>query len=244
MRARFYRVLNLLLLAAVCAACAPGASSPDERDERDPYLRKARERKNLQDYEGAIALYNKALERKPNLARAHLEIGLIYDQQINDDVRAIYHYQRYLEIRPAAEKKQIVEELIRHARISFAASLPDRPNEAIREIDMLKKEVATLRRLLAEAQGTAAPPATPTASAKPPSVAPTPAAPAAATTVTPAAPRASDTYVVQPGDTLSRIATKMYNDGNRWKDIYEANRATLPAPQSIKVGQSLVIPRP
>jgi tetratricopeptide (TPR) repeat protein len=220
--------------ALLLAGCA-GSGSIDERDERDPYLRRARDRKNAQDYDGAIELYNKALERKPALARAHLELGLLYDQQLNDDLRAIYHYQRYLEIRPDAEKKEIVKELIQHAKISYAASLPDRPAEAVREIEMLRKEVATLRDLLAQAQGGTSPSA---ATARPPAT-----APVAATASPAAAAQPAETYVVQPGDTLSRIATRVYNDSTKWKAIYDANRATLPSPQSVKVGQKLVIPR-
>jgi nucleoid-associated protein YgaU len=49
--------------------------------------------------------------------------------------------------------------------------------------------------------------------------------------------------VVQVGDTLSRIAEQMYGDSSQWEKIYEANRNTLNSPQSIHVGQTLVIPR-
>ncbi len=224
------------------AGCGLSGTS-DDRDERDPYLRKARELKNLQDYEGAIALYNKALERKPGLARAHLELGLIYDQQLNDDVRAIYHYERYLEMRPDAEKKQIVEELIRHAKISFAGTLPNRPAEAVREIDMLKREVATLRQLLAEKSGVTNVPASASAGQPSAQASASPATAAAPAASAPASKATSETYTVKPGDTLARIATKVYNDSSRWKEIYEANRAKLPSPQSLKAGQVLVIPR-
>jgi nucleoid-associated protein YgaU len=229
--------LGCLLALLGCS----GAGSLDERDERDPRLTKARSLKSAQDYDGAIAWYNKALERRPNLARAHLELGLIYDQQLNDDIRAIYHYERYLELRPEAEKKQIVEELIGHAKISFAASLPDKPSEAIREIDILKKEIATLRSLLAEAQAGSGGAASEKARSKSKSASKSAEKQVAAETE-PAA-KASESYVVQAGDTLSRIATRVYNDPAKWNEIFEANRATLPSPQSIKVGQTLVIPR-
>lgn len=32
------------------------------------------------------------------------------------------------------------------------------------------------------------------------------------------------TYTVQPGDTMFTIAKAVYNDGDRWSDLYEANR--------------------
>jgi nucleoid-associated protein YgaU len=50
------------------------------------------------------------------------------------------------------------------------------------------------------------------------------------------------TYTVQAGDTLGKIAAKFYEDGGRWTEIYEANKAQIADPNAIKVGQKLVIP--
>jgi ABC-type amino acid transport substrate-binding protein len=53
-------------------------------------------------------------------------------------------------------------------------------------------------------------------------------------------------YVVQAGDTLSKIAGKLYGDvsPSSWRRIYEANRERVgDDPSRIKVGMSLVIPR-
>lgn len=57
----------------------------------------------------------------------------------------------------------------------------------------------------------------------------------------PAAPSAS-TYVVKPGDSLSRIAKAQYGDANQWRRIYEANRDQIKDPDLIHPGQSLRIP--
>lgn len=51
-----------------------------------------------------------------------------------------------------------------------------------------------------------------------------------------------NTYVVQPGDNLWKIARKRYGRGWRWRTIYEANTDTLPDPGQLHVGQVLVIP--
>lgn len=265
MRLRVLKSFVFLLLTVLIGALSgcSGAASREEREDRDPQIRKARERRAAHDFDGAIELYLRALDRKPDLARAHLELGLVYDQEKNDDLRALYHYQRYLEMRPDAEKRDLVQKLIQHARISFAASLPDRPAEAVREIEMLRREVKTLRALLAEQGGTAAvervaatPARVPTPAAAPVLAArtppPAPSAPAlapavAATPVAPAPPVAAagapETYVVRAGDTLSRIATRVYNDASKWDVIYNANRKTMPTTGSLKVGQTLIIPR-
>lgn len=58
----------------------------------------------------------------------------------------------------------------------------------------------------------------------------------------PHATRGGQTYTVESGDTLSRIARRVYGNGARWRVIYEANRAMLTSPDHIQVGQVLVIP--
>lgn len=49
-------------------------------------------------------------------------------------------------------------------------------------------------------------------------------------------------YTVQPGDSLSKISKKLYGDSNRWKEIWEANRAKIPNPDLIHPGLELQIP--
>jgi LysM repeat protein len=51
------------------------------------------------------------------------------------------------------------------------------------------------------------------------------------------------TYVVQPGDTLSKIAQQVYGDFRRWPLIFEANRDKLTDPSLIRVGMELQIPQ-
>ena len=51
------------------------------------------------------------------------------------------------------------------------------------------------------------------------------------------------TYVVQPGDSLSKIATQIYGDAGRYKDIYENNKDLIGSnPNMIKAGMVLTIP--
>jgi|GEM_PF-1488581 len=71
------------------------------------------------------------------------------------------------------------------------------------------------------------------ASAGPAASAPTPPAPSAA---------AARTYTVKAGDNLTRIAARTLGDGQRWDEIFAANRDALDAPESIRVGQVLRLP--
>jgi nucleoid-associated protein YgaU len=223
----------LLLLAT---GCNERGSWQDSRDERDPTLQRARAAKNAQDLPGAIALYSETLDHKPRLAAAHLEVGMLYEKK-EDYLRAVYHYQRYLELRPSAQKNKLVEDMLRVAKVCYAASLPNLPPGAIEEIALLKRENASLRGQLRKY----APPGT-----VPPEV----NAPAVSTNLPPvlalpqpvAAQPAVRTYIVQSGDTLAGIAHKEYKDKTKAKKIFEANRDTLASPQSIKAGQTLIIP--
>jgi nucleoid-associated protein YgaU len=52
------------------------------------------------------------------------------------------------------------------------------------------------------------------------------------------------TYTVQPGDNLSSISARFYGDASEtaWRQIFEANRDTLPAPERLSTGMVLRIP--
>ncbi|MBI3332716.1 MAG: LysM peptidoglycan-binding domain-containing protein [Candidatus Omnitrophica bacterium] len=49
-------------------------------------------------------------------------------------------------------------------------------------------------------------------------------------------------YTVQRGDTLEKIAAKVYGDSSQWRRIYKANQDKLKGPNRIYPGQKLVIP--
>ena len=53
---------------------------------------------------------------------------------------------------------------------------------------------------------------------------------------------APQTYTVQSGDTLWKIAEDKLGDGNRYTDIFEANRDQLDNPDHILPGQDLKLP--
>ncbi|MCB4756112.1 MAG: PorV/PorQ family protein [Elusimicrobia bacterium] len=49
-------------------------------------------------------------------------------------------------------------------------------------------------------------------------------------------------YMVKKGDTLQKIAQKMYGSGSQWKSIYTANKHLLDDPTKIEIGQKIIIP--
>lgn len=248
---------GILLIAAVLffSGCSREVASLDDNDFRDPMIRKAQSKMRQGDKDGAVAFLNSAIERKPDLAQAHLTLALLYDDYKKDYVRAIYHYQRYLELRPAAQKRGLIEDLIRKAKISFSASLSEQFPETARKIQALEEENIRLKSSLREVRENLA---KRSGAAKtfenqrskevlnivrqrenigtPQSEAPVPDRQSRATTAT------STVYCVQEGDTLSLISARMYHDPKKWKTILDANSTNLVSPDKLKAGQMLVIP--
>lgn len=50
------------------------------------------------------------------------------------------------------------------------------------------------------------------------------------------------TYTVQAGDNLTRIAARKLGDGDRWRELFEANADQLSGPDDLFAGQTLRLP--
>ena len=50
------------------------------------------------------------------------------------------------------------------------------------------------------------------------------------------------TYVVQPGDSLFRVAEKFYGDSTQWKKIRDANRSRIDPDGRLRAGQIITVP--
>lgn len=224
-------------LALSCLALALGCSrvSGEAREARDRDLRRAMAARDAQDIDRAIGFCEKALERHPDLALAHRELGLMLDNYRRDYVPALYHYQRYLELRPDAKDRADVADMIRRCRVSFAAQIAESPVELKRDlqarderIQKLEMEVSLLREKTGGGDA-------PEAAAGPPSV---PSGAAQAQADVPA-----QIHVVQAGENLATISTRYYGTPSKWKTIFNANREKLTDANNLRVGTRLDIPK-
>ncbi len=238
------RLSAALLLALLLAACGCGQSTAkiDLAELHDPFIKKAKAKTDQGDLNGALQCLNLALDKRPRLAQAHLDAGLLYDDFKKDYARAIYHYQRYLELRPDTEKKAMIEDLIHKAKMSLAALVSDQLPGFSGKLKALEDENTRLKNDLREVRENLAkrmlmPIGTPAEAFKTASVNPDISA-----TALPSA-GAGQTYLVQERDTLSLIATKVYQDPGKWRKILEANRGILSAPEKLRPGQVLIIPQ-
>lgn len=236
----------LLLCAALLSGC--GDAARDNSEERNPLVRKGLEQAQLKQWSEAIRCFREALDGNPAFARPDLELALIYQQEKKDYVRAIYHYQRYLEKRPDAEKAPLIKDWIEQAKISFAAQIGQAGQSAgdiSKEMIRLTRENNLLRQQLARM-------AAPGVHSKPlpekqpekqpePQPEPTPVSEEPIPRIQTPAPL-PETYKVLPGDTLSKIARTVYGDSGKWRDIYGANLDKMENENDLKAGQIITIP--
>ena len=272
-------------------------------DQRNPFYKQATQDLDNQNNEAAVADYEAALSANPKLAEAHLQLGHIYGEKLNDPIGAIFHFQQYLKLAPTSDKADEVKALVDKQSQAFAASLPNSPTQSADDYAKLQADNASLKKQVEDATHTitqlqtqladeakqraaaapapapAAPAAAPVATAADASApAPAAATPADATT-TPAStnvvaapatpPRAlpldstnfvatpgavgadapapsgpSKTYTVVKGDSIWKIAHKMYpgDTKNGVDKIQEANKDAIGG-KPLKIGQVLVVPQ-
>ncbi|MBI3987025.1 MAG: LysM peptidoglycan-binding domain-containing protein [Lentisphaerae bacterium] len=262
--------LTVWAVSLMAPACSQNIQELESQENRDPFIRKALWMAGQGDQDGAIETLNEALGKNPQLARAHFELAWKYIDIKKDPVRAIYHYQRYLEMRPGTQKRRMIEDAIAKARLSLMAQLSDSPPNLDEKVRALQEENAQLKASLREVREnlarqmalsggsgrrsesaggtgtvgvvkTPAPPVSP----HPPATHRAQPPPILREIGVGESGRAGEpeTYVVQARDTLLTIAARMYQDTSQWKRILDANREQLPDAGKLRVGQVLVIPR-
>lgn len=237
----------MLAAAAVGGGCRRSAAWHDDHELRNPAFAAAESLREAGRAEAAVETLRDVVRRHPDLARAHLALALIADQPGGDLWEAVYHYRRYLELRPESEKRAMIEAQVAAARKSLAGGAGGGSDSGSgaeaeslrRENAQLKEQLEALRRQLRRYGETAPATEPPPAPAASPSLAPAPS-PAPS----PARPPAVSSYRVKAGDSLSGIASQVYGSADKWKRIYEANREVLRSPESVRAGQLLLIPPP
>ncbi len=214
----------------------------------------AAERLEAGDVAGAIAIYRKVLEENPQLARLHLELAFLYDARVGDYVRAVYHYQRYLELRPQTEKRGMLAERIEKARKALAAEYGRDAKELQERIAVLEAEKERLheakellRRKLEDCRCAEKPetgqPFIPVIPEKSLLVGPDlQPLPGTETALKSPSGKSDLRYIVRGNDSLSSLARRFYGDARQWPRIYRANRELVDDPNILPAGIEIVIP--
>ncbi len=242
------RTIYIPLFVAILAltGCGKDSQSMEEREERDPLVKSGQAYMAEANWNAAIDAFKQALEQEPRMARPHLDLALIYQQHKINYIHAIYHYDRYVELRPDAEKTKFIEEQKLKVAQALANTLINNSPEVkrvVQERNQLLQQNASLKQQLSPSKAGR----TTTNVKTVPAVTQKTATQTIPKTATQNAPRNSTTakhqiYHVVSGDTLTKIANKFYNDSARWDIILDANKDTMGGPRDLKVGQTLVIP--
>ena len=141
-------LLRLSLAVAGCLvlwSCTPSGGVTDE--EKEPLFLIGRSRVNAMDYQGAIEAFEQALETNPRSASAHFELGILYADRVPAPAAAIYHYEKFLQLRPSASNAEIIHQHIFRLKQELAKGvLPLPPStEAQRQLEQLVEENRRLR---------------------------------------------------------------------------------------------------
>ncbi len=231
----------LSLFAVLAVSCSSGDRPVFEETDEPDYQRGKRLLRQGEPDQALLA-FLRVIDRRTDSPESHLEVGLIYLEDMNQPVLAIYHFMKFLELRPDARQAPEVENLIDTAKKEFARTLPGRPFEdrieridtlelverLRRENNSLKARIAVLEREnrdLRERIGGIRSSDGPRENDPERSEGDRPAV-----------------YVVRPGDTLSSISRAVFGDSARWEEIFQANRDLLRSPNDLRVGQELRVP--
>jgi tetratricopeptide (TPR) repeat protein len=242
-----FRAVGWITVTLVLAAgCSRPVKSLDGDEMDHPLMKRAKQKEQSGDIQGAVQIYQALLERSPSMARVHLSLALLLDRPHGNYVRAIYHYEQYLAMRPETEKRAMIESRARSATLALVGTVFSNQTVVVKRLDVLEKENDALvtRNANLEAQLqqnraiVKALRARMDASALDASKQLERSGMLEAG-IQPALP----TVRVERHDTLRKIAQRIYGNQDRWKDIYDANRNVLRRPEDVKVGQVLVVPK-
>ena len=253
-------LLGGALLLLFAAGCIPTRDSSQD-EQRDPHFLQGMELLKEADPKGAAAAFEKALTTNPQSASAHFQLGLLFQESLNEPATAIYHYDRFLKLRPKSDRGDIVRQRSNNCKMELAKLFliaPSSPSVQ-KELDKLKTEVERLglenhqlRRqveLLTSQSPNRNPPAPTAAAPTPPapriplaaSIAPAPPSTPPTPAPAPKPPKApaARSHVVKSGDTPATIA-------RQHSVKLEALLAANPGldPKRLKIGQTLNIPAP
>jgi LysM repeat protein len=164
-------LLTLLVITGgfLLPGCQPNESLPFAAEVDEPHYRRGTQLLRSGRAQEALEAFLKVVEKRGGDApESHLECGILYLQHIKDPVAAIYHFRKYLALRPNSPQASRTRELIDTATKEFARTMPARPYEGqVKMLDMqetvdrLQKENYQLKEQIAQMRGLPVPPRPP-----------------------------------------------------------------------------------
>ena len=134
--------LTMLFAALAClyilsaGGCDFGSGEVVKETSEPNFLRGQEElrRGNISE---ALSAFLKVSEKRRDAPESHFELGCIYLEHMDDPNTAIYHFKKYLELKPNSQSSPMVRQMIETAQKKFAEKLPESPYENnVRRIEL------------------------------------------------------------------------------------------------------------
>lgn len=139
-----------LLLALVLVA---GCGGSGQRGPGVPFYQRGRGLVLKKDYVEGRKAFEVCLQRQPDYAPAHLELGMLCEEQFHDPWSAAYHYREFLRLDPEHSQRAVVERWLSRIELELLGDLAERHPEAAASKDLtaLRAERDDLTRRLSNA---------------------------------------------------------------------------------------------
>ena len=141
-RVRAILILPLVLLIPACDLLTLSQAGKGIREGNEAVLQG--------DFQKAVQSYEAALDGTLLTAEAHYRLGLVYEDKLKNEVAALHHFERYLELAPQGQFASDVKGYVERLRLVIVSRLAEGTVVPAREATRLKNENLELRQEIAE----------------------------------------------------------------------------------------------
>jgi LysM repeat protein len=137
-----FAFVSLAMLLPGCDLLTLSQAGKGIREGNDAVLRG--------EFHQAVKCYEAALDGTMLTAEAHYRLGLVYEDKLKNDVAALHHFERYLELAPQGQFATDVKGYVERLRLVIVSRFAEGTVVPAREATRLKNENLALRQEIAE----------------------------------------------------------------------------------------------
>jgi tetratricopeptide (TPR) repeat protein len=138
---------NISFYLTIISACALLVScdkfSSGERNH--PLFLAAKKARNQSRYDEAAETFEKYLLIDPKSARAHNELGTLYDLHLDSPLLAIYHYRQYLKYAPESQDAETISKWLEAAEKKYYIKMKEKYEDK-ESYEKIQAELTELRK--------------------------------------------------------------------------------------------------
>ncbi|MBE6406675.1 MAG: LysM peptidoglycan-binding domain-containing protein [Lentisphaerae bacterium] len=261
----FITALTLILATIIMVGCGDYVG----KEKSHPLFVKAGASQAAGNYKEAAQFYEDFLYVCPKSPLAHLELAKVYGDNLDDPFRAMYHYEKYLELSPtspdaadvkkfsAACRKRVYEKLVKDYQTINAEQVQQEAAEYKKKMDeyvaysnKLLEQNEKMKKMIRSGKVTREVSVRPLRAVEAPKNEDDPFSDATVDVRTerkdpvtqPKVNTGVREYTVVAGDTLTRISRKFYGTTRHWRAIKNANPGKIGNNDGLRIGVKLQIP--